>query len=64
MSFFFAVVITSFDFPRTYFLLQEGKIEIKAVGQQLIITKIKEEAPRKTIQQLFEMHPADITKSE
>ena len=40
-------------------LEEKSLVEIKADGQRLIITKITEPVQRKSIQELFEMYPAD-----
>ena len=45
-------------------LKEKSLVEIKIDGERLIITKLKEEAPRKTIQELFEMYPADYIEDE
>jgi len=45
-------------------LKEKSLVEVKADGEKLIITKIKEEAPRRTLQELFDMYPADYIKEE
>ena len=45
-------------------LKEKSLVEISVDGEKLIITKIKEEAPRKTIQELFKMYPADYIEDE
>jgi antitoxin MazE len=45
-------------------LKEKSLVEIKADGEKLIITKLKEDAPRKTIQELFELYPANYIEDE
>ena len=47
------------EFVNLIQLEEKALVEIQVDWQRLIITKIKEEAPRKTIQELFEMYPTD-----
>ena len=45
-------------------LKEKSLVELKIDGDKLIISKLKEDAPRKTIQELFEMYPADYIEDE
>ena len=45
-------------------LKEKSLVEIKMEGDKLIITKLKEEMPRKTIQELFELYPADYIEDQ
>jgi len=45
-------------------LKEKSLVEIKAVGEKLVITKIDEKAPRKTIQELFELYPAEYIEDK
>ena len=45
-------------------LKEKSLVELKIDGDRLIISKLKESAPRKTIQELFEMYPADYIEDE
>ena len=47
------------DFIDLVSLQEKSLVEIKTVGEQLIITKINEKKPRKSIQELFELYPVD-----
>jgi len=52
------------DFVDLVNLQEKSLVEIKAVGEQLIITKVKEKKQRKSIQELFELYPADYIEEE
>ena len=45
-------------------LKEKSLVEIKADGEKLVITKLKDDTPRKTLQELFEMYPADYIEDE
>jgi len=45
-------------------LKEKSLVEIASDGDRLIITKVKEREPRKTIQELFAEHPADYIEDE
>jgi len=45
-------------------LKEKSLVEITSDGERLIITKIKEKEPRKTIQELFAEYPADYIEDE
>lgn len=45
-------------------LKEKSLVEITADGERLIITKVKEKQPRKTIQELFAEYPADYIEDE
>ncbi|MCL2405183.1 MAG: AbrB/MazE/SpoVT family DNA-binding domain-containing protein [Defluviitaleaceae bacterium] len=45
-------------------LKEKSLVEITSDGERLIITKVKEREPRKTIQELFAEHPADYIEDE
>ena len=45
-------------------LKEKSLVEIISDGERLIITKVKEPKPRKTIQELFAEHPADYIEDE
>ena len=45
-------------------LKEKSLVEITSDGERLIITKIKEDEPRKTIQELFAEYPADYIEDE
>jgi len=45
-------------------LKEKSLVEIISDGDRLIITKVKEREPRKTIQELFAEHPADYIEDE
>ena len=45
-------------------LKEKSLVEIISDGERLIITKVKEKEPRKTIQELFAEHPADYIEDE
>ena len=47
------------DFVELINLKEKSLVEIKADGEQLIIKKIGDTSPRRTIQELFELYPAD-----
>ena len=52
------------EFVEAIQLKEKSLVEITIDGDLLIISKIKEEPPRKTIQELFEMYPADFIEDE
>jgi len=52
------------DFVDLVHLREKSLVEIKTVGEQLVITKVEEKEPRKTIQQLFEQHPSDYLEDD
>ena len=52
------------DFVDLVNLQEKSLVEIKSVGEQLIITKVNEKEPRKSIQELFELYPADFIEDE
>ena len=45
-------------------LKEKSLVEIISDGERLIITKVKEKEPRKTIQELFAEYPADYIEDE
>ena len=45
-------------------LKEKSLVEIVSDGDRLIITKVKEKEPRKTIQELFAEHPANYIEDE
>ena len=45
-------------------LKEKSLVEIISDGERLIITKIKEKEPRKSIQELFAEYPADYIEDE
>ena len=45
-------------------LKEKSLVELNFDGDKIIITKLKEDAPAKTIQELFEMYPADYIEDE
>ena len=45
-------------------LEEKSLVEIKIDVDMLIISKLKEDIPRKTIQELFEMYPADYIEDK
>jgi len=52
------------DFVDLVQLKEKSLVELKMAGERLIITKIEEKEPRKTIQQLFEQYPSDYIEDE
>ena len=52
------------DFVDLVQLKEKSLVELKMAGERLIITKVEEKAPRKTIQQLFEQYPSDYIEDE
>ena len=52
------------EFVELIQLEEKSLVEMKIDGDILIISKLKEDLPRKTIQELFEMYPADYIKDE
>jgi len=52
------------EFVDSIQLKEKSLVEIKADGEKLIITRIKEDAPGKTLRELFEMYPADYIEDE
>lgn len=47
------------DFVENARLKEKSLVEITSDGDRLIIMKVEEKEPRKTIQELFAEHPAD-----
>ena len=45
-------------------LKEKSLVEMKAEGEKIIITKVEEDIPRKTLRELFEMYPADYIEDE
>lgn len=45
-------------------LKEKSLVEIKTEGNQLVITKLIDKKPRKTIQELFELHPAEYIQED
>ena len=45
-------------------LKEKSLVEITSDGERLIITKVKEKEPRKTIKELFAEYPADYIEDE
>ena len=43
---------------------EKSLVEIKTDGERLIITKVPEKEPRKTIQELFDLYPADYIEDD
>jgi len=43
---------------------EKSLVEITTDGNRLIITKVQEKPPRKTIQELFEEYPTDYIQDE
>ena len=52
------------EFVDTAQLKEKSLVEITSDGDRLIITKVKEKEPRKTIQELFAEYPADFIEDE
>ena len=52
------------EFVDSIQLEEKSLVELRIDGDKLIISKLKEDAPRKTIQELFEMYPADYIEDE
>jgi len=52
------------DFVNTTQIKEKSLVEIVTDGNRLIITKVQEDEPRKTIQELFAEYPADYIEDE
>ena len=52
------------EFADSIQLKEKSLVEVSIEGEKLIITRKKEEPPRKTIQELFKMYPADYIEDE
>ena len=52
------------EFADLVMLEDKSLVELKIDGDRIIISKVKEDAPKKTIQELFEMYPADYIEDE
>ena len=52
------------EFVEVIQLKEKSLVEMKIDGEILIISKLKEDLTRKTIQELFEMYPADYIEDE
>ena len=55
-------------FPREFVdsiqLNEKSLVNIKVEDDKLIITKLQEDVPRKTLRELFEMYPADYIEDK
>ena len=52
------------EFVELIQLEEKSLVEIRIDGDMLIISKLKEETPRKTIQELFDMYPDDYIEDK
>ena len=52
------------EFVNNAQLKEKSLVEITSDGERLIITKVNEREPRKTIQELFNEHPTDYIEDE
>jgi len=52
------------DFVNFVGLKEKSIVEIKTNGEQLIITKLADREPRKTIQELFELYPSEYIQED
>jgi len=52
------------EFVESARLKEKSLVEIKSDGDRLIIVKVEEKEPRKTIQELFAEYPADYIEDE
>ena len=52
------------EFVDSVQLKEKSLVEIKTDGEKLIITKLKEDVPKKTLRELFEMYPVDYIEDE